>query len=363
MSEDRFEEFEKRAREVDPFKPAHSTGGWVAIVVVFLVSCVLWFYAGPSYLYRFVITPPSKSDTSVPGEASVSSGMYLPTGDGTIPRRREDELAIVFLHVGYGDGILVQTPDNRTTLIDGGEGTQPEEEGVQAYDWAHELYFPLFSDLGIGRLYRLISTTPLSHHMGAQAGLMADKRLDVDEVLVSGYPSSFYSSRRREIVSRNQNIPVQDMKAGQELQLGAGLKTKVLYGRNSAKSPESASHVLLLKYGGIKFLLMSDLPTKEEKKMVLEWGKSLNANVLKVGTHGSRDSTSLELLRFVDPDQAVISVPQRNPINAPHEEAMDRLKKAGIQDSQLYRTDMDGHIGFFTDGNEIRVESDILRNY
>ena len=358
MSDDFFEEFDKQSENIDPFRANHSTAGWVIIGVIFFVSSVLWFFAGPHYFYRFV-APPANS-TNVETEAN--SSLTIP-GNGTVPGRNEGEMAILFLNVGFGDGILIQAPDNRTSLIDGGEGTRPHDEGVEAYDSARELHLPLLDDLGVPSLHRLVSTTPRSHHMGAQADLIADAQLSIEQVLITGYPASFYSYRRRKLAAREREVKIRVMKPEDEINFGPGIKSIVLHGDASAKFPKSASHVLLVQYGDIRFLLMSDLPTEQEKQLVLEWGESLDADVLKIGSHGSRESSSLELLRFVDPGQAVISVSRQNPINAPHEETIKRLKKAGISDSNLYRTDIDGHIGFYTDGAKIRVETNILPNY
>jgi competence protein ComEC len=357
MSDDRFDDFEEKAKEVDPFEPEHSTTGWVVIATLVLIAGGLWFYAGPTYLKKYVSPPPQASSQDSSDSGSVFGS---PSGDGTIPGREPDEMAVVFLNVKYGDGILVQAPDNTTSLIDGGEGGNPDSEQVPAYDWAYELYFPLFEEVGITRIEHLISTVPLSHHMGVHADLIANDKLTVNTLHRTGYPASFYSFRRAKLEARNHDVPVKTMNSGDRIDFGSGVKSQVVFGDDGEKLAPASSHVLSLKYGDISFLLMSDLPSRKEAEMVLEWSDALESDVLKVGDHGNRESTSMELLRYVKPDHAVISVSRRNPLNAPHEETLQRLNKAGINTRQIFRTDTDGHIGFFTDGNTIRVETGIL---
>jgi len=358
MSDNRLEEFDKRAEEVDPFKPKHSSLGWAFIGSIFVLACTLWFFAGPTYMKRFVLSPQKQSQFR--NNASVSSGEQLSSasnapGDGTIPGRKPNEMAIIFMDVKYGDGILVQAPDNTTSLIDGGEGSNPAEENVKAYDWAYELYLPLFEKLGIQEVKHLVSTVPLSHHMGIHADLIADEQLEVRNVFKTGYPASFYSFRRRKLEARNRDVGVEEIDVEDRINFGPGIKSMVLFGDDSAKFPKSASHVIALKYGEIGILLMSDLPNEQERKLVLKWADALNSNVVKVGRHGSKSSTSMELLRYSNPNYAVISSSRRNPLNAPHDEMISRLEKAGIPSRRILRTSTQGHVAMFTDGTKLRI--------
>lgn len=360
MSDNRFEDFEKKASEVDPFEPQHSTLGWGIITGLFLLACVLWIFAGPNYIKQFVL-PESDQGTAQESERELEN-FSGEKGDGSIPGRKPGELAIVFMNVKYGDGILVQAPDNTTSLIDGGEGSNPEEEGVPAYDLAYELYLPLFKKLGISQLEHLVATTPSSHHMGAHADIVAHDDVSVQNIHRTGYPASFYDFRRLGLEARDKGITTNNMDVGEQIDFGPGVKSQVLFGNDGAKFPPPSSHVLYLKYGDVRFLLMSDLPSENEKELVLEWADSMSADVLKVGTHGSRDSTSMELLQYVQPGYAVISVSRRNPLGAPHDEVLERLKKSGVEEQRVFRTDVGGNIAFFTDGQTIRVQPGVLKN-
>lgn len=318
--------------------------GWVIAGSLFVLAGFLWYQAMPVYIQKFIKQRgSSETEVDIPG-------------DGTIPGRQSDELAVVFFDVGYGDGFLVQAPDMTTTLIDGGEGKNPAEEDVEAYNWGRRFYLPFFQRIGLNKLDQTINTVPLSHHLGAQPELVVSPSIEIGEILLTGYSSYYYSYRRLEVEAKNRNIPVKTLERGQRLQLGSGVEAEIIYGDSSKRHPRSASHVIYLKYGSTSFLLMGDLPEKEEKQMVVEWGDSLSADVLKVGNHGAEGSTSEELLKYVQPDYAVISTSRRNPLDAPSDFVISNLKSAGVE--YIYQTDGSGHVVFFTDGRKLRTKTE-----
>ena len=85
---------------------------------------------------------------------------------------------------------------------------------------------------------------------------------------------------------------------------------------------------------------MGDLG-KTGERALLESGQNLAADVLKVGHHGSRFSSTSELLEAVHPTQAVISVGEDSPYGHPAAETLARFREYGIQ---IFRTDLQGDI-------------------
>lgn len=113
------------------------------------------------------------------------------------------------------------------------------------------------------------------------------------------------------------------------------------------------SVVLKITYGNRKFLFTGDAETESEKDMI-DAGFDLNSDVLKVGHHGSKTSTSQKFLDAVKPKYAIISVgPDQN--NLPKRETLNRLSKNGIN---TFRTDLNGNIVITTDGNEIKIHKE-----
>ncbi len=123
----------------------------------------------------------------------------------------------------------------------------------------------------------------------------------------------------------------------------------VLGPQKAYEDTNNTSIVLRLDYGETSFLFTGDAERDAEADM-LEAGAALQADVLKVGHHGSNTSTSYPFLREVAPEYAVISVGEGNDYGHPHEETMSRLRDADVT---VYRTDLQGHIVATSDGESI----------
>jgi len=112
------------------------------------------------------------------------------------------------------------------------------------------------------------------------------------------------------------------------------------------------SVVLKLIYGGFSVLLTGDIGSETEQVLVNS-GSNLRSNVLKVGHHGSKFSSSEEFLRAVKPALAVISVGKKNRYGHPTQETLGRLRAVG---ARILRTDESGHIEIVSDGEKLWVK-------
>lgn len=111
------------------------------------------------------------------------------------------------------------------------------------------------------------------------------------------------------------------------------------------------SVVAMAQMNGKKFLLTGDASSKVEKRMIKD-GINLDCDVLKVGHHGSRESTSDELLNVSTPEYAAISCGTGNQYDHPHDEALKRLENHGVQ---TFRTDKSGDITFYVLDDKIKA--------
>jgi competence protein ComEC len=118
------------------------------------------------------------------------------------------------------------------------------------------------------------------------------------------------------------------------------------------RGPNDNSIVLRIAYGTRAVLFMGDAERDEEADLLRLPPERLRADVLKVGHHGSRTSSSPELLRAVAPSEAVISVGARNRFGHPHRPTLDALAAAG---ARVWRTDRDGAVVVRTDGRSLDV--------
>lgn len=119
------------------------------------------------------------------------------------------------------------------------------------------------------------------------------------------------------------------------------------------KTDNDNSIVLLVTYGNTTILLMGDCERACENKL-LEQHYPRDVDILIVGHHGSRSSSSQDFLNIIRPKIALISAGAGNQYGHPHQEVLDRLNKIG---AKIYRTDIDGSITVTTDGNNIEVQT------
>ena len=110
------------------------------------------------------------------------------------------------------------------------------------------------------------------------------------------------------------------------------------------------SVVLKVTDGRVTFLLMGDAGLEAESAIMND-GYDVNADILKVGHHGSRTSSGASFISAVSPSASIIEVGAGNDYGHPHQETLDRLKKV----SKVYRTDLDGTITITTDGSTYSV--------
>ena len=120
------------------------------------------------------------------------------------------------------------------------------------------------------------------------------------------------------------------------------------------KDPNLASTIALVRYGLVRFLLVGDAERGEEDWLLKKYHDELDAQVLKIGHHGSSTSSSDDFLSAVHPEVAVISVGAGNKYGHPSNDVLQALSRIG---AQVLRTDDDGTVVVRTDGIHIEIEA------
>ena len=111
------------------------------------------------------------------------------------------------------------------------------------------------------------------------------------------------------------------------------------------------SPIMKITFGENSFLFTGDAEKLVEKQVIAN-GENIDADVLKVGHHGSTTSSSEDFIKEVSPDIAVIPVGEGNDYGHPHKEILELLEKNNIN---LLRTDFEGTIILESDGENIKV--------
>ena len=111
------------------------------------------------------------------------------------------------------------------------------------------------------------------------------------------------------------------------------------------------SNVIYTKLDGYKFMFMGDAGVEKEKNILEKYNLS-NIDVLKVGHHGSKTSSSKEFINEINPNYSIISVGKNNRYGHPNKEVLNNLS-----DSKIYRTDQDGSIKFKIKNNKLKIET------
>ena len=276
-------------------------------------------------------------------------------------RERGGLLDVTFLDVGQGDAAFVRFPDGRTMLVDGGlnssriEVTKAGTARRVGYDHGERTLDPFLCHEGIFTLDLLLLSHPDNDHGGGFAHILQE--FDVKRVLGVPHQDLSKSTHRalHEIVDA-RGIPHELGYAG-AIDLTSTARLELLHPFDAAstnlhdKDFNNDSLVLKLTYGDVRILFTGDIGRKVELRLV-ESGKNLRAEIVKVPHHGSKTSSSAEFLDAVRPQYAVFSLGQRNRYRFPSAAVVERYRERGCR---MLRTDRLGAIRLRTDGRRCWV--------
>jgi competence protein ComEC len=271
------------------------------------------------------------------------------------PRIAGGKLEVTVLDVGQGDSLFVVSPAGKTLLIDGGGtfGGFPGQEQVRGIDPGEEAVSPYLWSRGFKRIDVMALTHAHQDHVGGLSAILAN--FHVGRLWI-GREVNNPALAKLEALARERNIPIEYETRGKHFSLDE-VQGEFLWPETPPADPAAAaknndSLVLKLKYRNRTLLLPGDAEKQAEHTMLKENSAELHADVLKVGHHGSKNSTTQEFLDTVAPAIAIISSGEDNPYGHPSPELLERLEASG---ARVLRTDRDGAVHIVTDGDRLEI--------
>ncbi len=261
------------------------------------------------------------------------------------------ELSMLALDVGQGDATLIHFPDGQWGLIDAGGLIGP---GV---DVGARVIAPVLRSLRVSELALVVLSHPHPDHfggmktglVGVSVGRVWDTGQGEREGIAGEYPAWLGQLRRARVPILRPNVL-----CGVHFLYGAEVSVLApCPASDSTHTPNDNSFVIKVRYKERAFLLVGDAERYEEELLLRTQFATLHADVLKVGHHGSRTSSSAAFLAAVSPVVATMSSGVRNRFGHPHPKTIEALMRANVR---VFRTDRSGAIRITTDGRQLRVE-------
>ncbi|TDM15588.1 DNA internalization-related competence protein ComEC/Rec2 [Macrococcus bovicus] len=248
---------------------------------------------------------------------------------------------VTFIDVGQGDSSIVESGGQLLVTDTGGRMEMMREKWQKRRKESDAVAFHLHGVLkekGYPKIDYLLLTHPDADHFGEAVNLL--RLIHVDYLILNTEAPGH--DKYAELLALAKESGTQIIHAGQLDKLQVGQAVVELLNTEGPFSDENDSSIITRVTLGRRYLLMGDAPAEKERSLMGQLC-SEQIDVLKVGHHGSKTSTSDELLECLKPEYAVISAGRNNRFGHPHEEVMARLNKSRVH---ILNTQTDGKIEF-----------------
>ncbi len=241
-----------------------------------------------------------------------------------------------YIDVGQGDSEFLELPNGQTMLIDAGN----PENGSEIVSY--------IKGLGHNKIDYLVATHPHSDHIGGMATVV--NGLNIGSVYMPKKSTNMKTFEDLLTTIQSKGLKINTAKAGVNILKTGNLNIDILAPVNiTGDDLNQYSAVIKVTYGANKFLFMGDAGQPSEEQITAD----VNADVLKVGHHGSNTATSQAFLNKVHPKYAVIEVGKGNSYGHPTAVTLQKLQAIG---ATIYRTDTEGTIIFTSDAKTITID-------
>lgn len=246
-------------------------------------------------------------------------------------------LEVNIIDVRQGDSILIKTSNNKTILID--TGSREEKDKL----------YKFLNSKNIKNIDMLLGTHPHEDHIGNMVSVIKD--FNIGEVYMPKVTHTTKTFKNTINALKEKGLTVKTPKLSEKLKFDDTDIEFFAPNSSSYKDLNNYSIVMKLTHGKNSFLLTGDAEKESENEMILK-GYNLQADVLKLGHHGSSTSNTKKFISAVNPKYSVASCGKNNEYNHPHKETIDLLKGMNIP---LIRTYEKGTITFTSNENGIKL--------
>ena len=258
----------------------------------------------------------------------------------------DNNFYVYYLDVGQGDSILLINPRSRkATLIDTGgkKSVSYNEFPPNEYHISNNI-ITFLKSINISKINTLITTHGDYDHMGESLNIV--NNFKVGNVILN---CGSLNELEQDLITLLDKKHIKYSKCINQLDISP-IK---LYFLNSGEydNENDNSNVIYAKLNDYKFMFMGDAGVEKEKDILNKYNISV-IDVLKIGHHGSKTSSSKEFITKIKPKYSIISVGKNNRYGHPNKEVLENLK-----DSKIYRTDQDGSIMFKIKNNKFKIET------
>ena len=241
------------------------------------------------------------------------------------------------------DSIFLRSPNGKTMLVDA--GTPDSFESIQN----------VLSEEGVTKLDVVVMTHPHSDHMGSMKRVIDNYDIGTFYMPDAVNTTSSFDRMLSALEKKKVKTKVIWGSAKTTINWDGDVEVRVLSpikGADYQNNLNDMSVVIKVTYGETSLLLTGDAESYAEELMIASEKELLQADVLKIGHHGSSTSSSQAFLDAVQPKAVVISLGKNNDYGHPHRETMQRLKKLG---TEIYRTDELGTVRMLFTESEVRL--------
>ena len=240
----------------------------------------------------------------------------------------EGELYLTMIDVGQADSFLFMQ-DGKTALVDC--GTRSTGEDVVKH----------LNSIGVTKIDYVFGTHPHDDHMGGMYDVITNfeiGKIIIPEVEIGEVTANWYIKLMDEILTNKYSIEY--AKVGNVYELGNADMKVIGPITKFPSNTNNYSTVLKVTFGEMDIIMTGDAETEVEEE-ILASGENIDAEIYKVGHHGSDTSNSDEFLDAITPEYALISTKVGNKYEHPIKSTMEKLKERNIE---VYRTDENGTV-------------------